>query len=342
MLFEVGEKMLVTCAGIFVFDMFATDLPRISPPGTLTFVPKEIEMHVGGHSANVSINLRRISLARREVSSVGPVGGDILGEYIKRTLQEEGVVTHLQRAQHAGTSKDLVLVVKGEDRRYHVDVGANLHLSPDFVLSVLSEETPLIFYVGGTGMLGAFDERLPQVLREAKGFSCLTFLDPVSPFRRGWDYLIRASQWIDILHCNDVEASDMTGHEDPRKAAGLLSEKGVGMVIISMGEKGLIARTRETTLEMPAFKVKVVDPSGAGDAFCAGVIYKLARTISEPSQISELSVEEICGILVEGAATGAACVTGVGTTAAVTRESVDRLLEQQGQEIHAKTRISTK
>jgi sugar/nucleoside kinase (ribokinase family) len=66
--------MLVTCAGILVADMFAVDLPKVSAPGELTFVPRGIEMYVGGHSANVSINLRRMGLSEGDVSCVGPVG----------------------------------------------------------------------------------------------------------------------------------------------------------------------------------------------------------------------------------------------------------------------------
>jgi sugar/nucleoside kinase (ribokinase family) len=118
----------------------------------------------------------------------------------------------------------------------------------------------------------------------------------------------------------------MTNEKDPRKAAVILTEKDAKMVIITMGEKGLIARTDEITLEMPAFKVQVTDPSGAP---------------SRPSGISKLSVEDICEVLIEGAAAGAACVTGVGTTAAVSRENIDRLLKWQGREIRRNTKITS-
>jgi len=324
--------MLVTCAGILVADIFAANLPRISNPGQLTFAPNGIEMHSGGHSANVSINLRKTGLS--EVSSVGAIGEDIFGQFIESVLKSHGVITHLQRTREIGTSKDLVLIVKGEDRRYHVDVGANWYLSPDHVLSVLIEEKPIVFYVGATGMLGEFDERLANILRKAKGFGSLTFVDPVLPYGRRWDFLFRALEWIDIFHCNDAEASSMTGEKEPRKAAQALVKEGVKFVIISMGERGLIARTAQVTFQMPALKVPVIDPSGAGDAFCSGVIYKLVQKMRyEPRDISNLSTDDLTNILLEGAATGASCVTAVGTTTAVTRENVDFLLRQQGPEI---------
>jgi len=335
--------MLVTCSGVLVADIFAADLPRISDPGQLTFAPRGIELHSGGHSANVSINLRKTGLAEGNVSSVGGIGEDPFGDFIESVLKSHGVITHLQRIRETGTSKDLVLVVKGEDRRYHVDVGANWYLSPDHVQSVLIDEKPTVFYVGGTGMLGRFDERLAHILQKAKGHGCLTFVDPVIPYKRGWDFLFQALEWTDVFHCNDVEASSMTGEKEPSKAAQALVKGGVKFVIISLGERGLIAKTTQVTLGMPAPKVTVIDPSGAGDAFCSGVIYKLVQRMrSEPRDVSRLSANDLTDILLEGAATGASCVTAVGTTTAVTRENVDRLLKQQGREILGKTVMTMK
>jgi len=338
MLDRTMRRMLVTCAGVLVADIFAADLPKVSGPGELTIAPKGIEMHTGGHSANVSINLREMGVSEGEVSSVGAIGEDLFGDFIEGVLKSQGVVAHLQRIQEAGTSKNLILVVTGEDRRFHVDVGANWHLSPEHVQSVLAEEKPFIFYVGATGILGKFDEKLHHILQTAKGYSCLTFVDPVVPYKRGWDFLFHALKWVDIFHCNNFEASSMTGEKDPRKAAEALNKEGVRLAIITMGGQGLIAKTEENTLEMPALKVPLIDPSGAGDAFCSGMIYKLVqKTCSRPRDISKLSAEDLSDILLEGAAAGASCVTAVGTRTAVTRENVNRLLKEQGQKILEKT-----
>ena len=54
---EGYEKMLVTCAGVYVVDIFAADLPKVSDPGELVYAPRGIEVYIGGHSVNVSINL---------------------------------------------------------------------------------------------------------------------------------------------------------------------------------------------------------------------------------------------------------------------------------------------
>ncbi|HIE18727.1 TPA: carbohydrate kinase family protein [Candidatus Bathyarchaeota archaeon] len=331
--------MLVTCAGILVIDLIAAHLPRVSSPGELTYAPRGIEMHIGGHCGNVSIDLRKLGIQKGQVSATGAVGKDIFGDFFDGILRENGIVTHLQKVSEADTSKDLILVVTGEDRRYHADIGANLYLDPEYVLAVLEEEKPRIFYAGGVGLTEKLDEQLSMVLQKAQETGCITFVDPVMPYMHGWDFIISSMKWIDIFHCNEDEAKEITGKENPQEAAVSLRKKGADtdIVIISLGEKGLIAVTEDAVFEMPAFRVPIIDPTGAGDALCAGIIHGLLGIIGQNErEISDLSEEELANILLEGEAAGAACVTMVGTTTAVTKENVTQILKEQGEELRAR------
>jgi sugar/nucleoside kinase (ribokinase family) len=333
--------LLVTCAGILVVDIIAADLPKIANPGELVFAPAGIEIHLGGHSGNVSIDLRKLGLKEGNVSSIGAIGNDIFGNFIEETLNKYGVVAHLQKVSNVGTSKDLILVVRGEDRRYHVDNGANQFLSPNYVLSVVKMEKPIVFYAGGVGFTTALDEQLPEILREIKDFGALTFVDPVTPYMHGWDFLIPAMKWTDIFHCNMDEARQITGENNPHKACETFIKMGANMAIISLGDKGLIARTRRNVIEMPAFKVPVIDPTGAGDALCAGIISGfLQRSKYKSCDITSLSTDDIIEMLLIGEAAGAACVTMVGTTTAVTKNNVEKILEEQGEELKRNIKVS--
>jgi len=325
--------MLVTCSGILVSDIIAAGLPKISKPGELTFAPLGIKLCIGGHAANVSIDLTKLCLPRREISLVGAVGQDLFGDFMEGELKKHGITTHLERVRKAATSADLILVVKGEDRRYHADVGANYWLNPDHVLATLKEEKPLIFYVGATGLLGEFDKRLVEVLKAAKRQNCVTFVDPVVPYKHGWGTLLSALKWVDIFHCNNVEALAMTKKKELSEAIEALS-KDSKLTVVTTGEHGLLAKVKEQEINMPAFKVPTVDPSGAGDAFCAGMICRLIQTLHHKRQeICEISTENLLRILLEGEASGAACVTDIGTTTSVTRKNVDKLLKEQGSTI---------
>jgi len=334
--------MLVTCAGILVVDLIAANLPKVSSPGELTYVPSGIKVHMGGHCGNVSIDLRKLGVEKGQVSATGAVGKDIFGEFLRDLLEKHGVIAHLQRISEAGTSKDLILVVKGEDRRFHVDIGANRYLNPDYILGILKDEKPQVFYVGGVGLTETLDKHLSSVLRKAKEFGCITFVDPVKPFMHGWDFITSSMRWIDIFHCNDDEVKEITGEGNPGKAAISLREKGANMVIVSRGERGLIAATEDAIIEMPAFKVPVIDPTGAGDALCAGIIRGFLRILDRRGwRMPDLSLERLTKVLLEGEAAGAACVTMVGTTTAVTDDNVSRILNEQGEKIlsrHVKIR----
>ena len=331
--------MLVTCAGILVVDLIAADLPRISPPGEVTYTPRGIEMHIGGHCGNVSVDLRRLGVQEGMVSATGAVGKDIFGDFILELLRNSGVVTHLQRISESGTSKDLILVVKGEDRRFHTDIGANWHLSPEYVLRVLEGEKPRIFYVGGVGLTGRLDDNLADVLRRAREIGSITFIDPVRPYMHGWEFIISSLKYTSIFHCNMDEARKITGFDDPVAAASALRMMGADMAIVSLGENGLVAAVGDSIFEIPAFKVQVVDPTGAGDALCAGIIHGLLNLIGHEPSILDLPRGEVIDVLLEGAAAGASCVTMVGTTTAVTYENVARILRRQGDDLRAKVRI---
>jgi len=66
---------------------------------------------------------------------------------------EESVGVKLMRVD-VSMSKDIVLVVGGVDRRFHLDVSSNLFLDRGFIEASLDEVKPRVFYVGGVGMLG--------------------------------------------------------------------------------------------------------------------------------------------------------------------------------------------
>jgi len=120
---------------------------------------------LGGHAVNVSIDLTKLGLPPKEVSVIASIGSDVFGEFIEKELHAFGVVTHLARTEKAGTSKSIILVERGKDKRIFHEVGANWYLSPERVAKLVRKERPEVFYVGATGFLGVFDEQLPRVLR---------------------------------------------------------------------------------------------------------------------------------------------------------------------------------
>ena len=145
-------------------------------------------------------------------------------------------------------------------------------LSPGHVLRIIEEARPRAFYQGTVGGMRLIDRSLDEVLDKARGLGCVNAVDVVMPHERGWRRLEEALPLADVFHCNDREGAALTGEDDPLVASERILHKSVGLCLITMIPRGFVAANGETRLRMPAFKVDAMDPTGAGDAFCAGVI----------------------------------------------------------------------
>jgi sugar/nucleoside kinase (ribokinase family) len=314
-------------------DIITADLPRLGDPGDLIYAPHGIRLHPGGHSANVAIGLAQ--LGQTEIAVAGSLGEDTFGDFMEKELKKHGVDVHPQRMTDLPTSKNVVLVVKGEDRRFYAELAANTMLSPEHVASTLEAARPELFYQGTVGGLRYIDPVLDQVLERAREAGALTFVDVVDPTEGAWRNLRGSLHLIDLLHCNLRESEKLTGEGDPSRAAEALTQGGVRLAMVTMGPRGLIASNGEIKLKVPAFNVDTLDTTGAGDAFCAGVISSILGSEASPPN-SEIELTEA---LIKGAAAGAACVTSTGATTAVTKENVQRLIAEQAEEL--RTRVES-
>jgi sugar/nucleoside kinase (ribokinase family) len=328
--FEEGPVVLIS--GIAVVDLIASGLECPARPGELVFC--SVRTSIGGHACNVSADLVRLGFPRSRLRAVFPAGRDLFGEYLVRRLGQQGVRVEPVLSGKASTSLDLILVARGEDRRYHADAGANVEMAAAPVLALLERHRPRVFYAGGVGLLGRFDTALPRVLRRAKALGALTFVDVVSPYRKDWSYLRKALPEADMFHCNGDEAAALTGEADPAAAARALRRLGAANVFVTLGGEGTVAAVAGTLVRVPAFRVRVVDPTGAGDAFSAGLIRCVYRLSGRArGGAAGLSVEDWTEALLYASACGAVCTTGVGTTTAVDGRKVEALIRRQGRRL---------
>jgi sugar/nucleoside kinase (ribokinase family) len=108
---------------------------------------------------------------------------------------------------------------------------------------------------------------------------------------------------------NDDEAAALTGVRDPHMQVTRLLELGAGTVIVTMGEQGVVAGSSEGTIELPARRVDVVEPSGAGDAFAAGLVFGLLEGFDLARSL------EFAGMVGASACTSLGCTAGLPTRA---------------------------
>jgi sugar/nucleoside kinase (ribokinase family) len=178
----------------------------------------------------------------------------------------------------------------------------------------------MVYFQGTLGGLPNIEQDLKEILKIAKKLDAFRFLDVIMP-SNGWDYLFQVMSEIDLLHCNLDEGKIFTGLEKPKDMLENLLDLGVKGVIITDGANGLIAGSKDYIIDMPAFDVTQIDPTGAGDALCAGIIHFVK---SMKDSFYELSF--FTEALLFGQASGAACVTGIGATTNVQPSNINKVL----------------
>jgi len=319
---------VVLITGIAVIDVIGSGFARVAEPGELVY--GSVRYSLGGHACNVSVDLAQLGFPKSQLRAVFPAGRDIFGGYLVDTLKKRGVVSEPVLLPGIPTSLDLILVAKGQDRRFHVDPGANVAMPADAVMALIKKYRPRLFYAGGTGLMKAMDARLDDVLKLARSLGALTFVDIVSPYRQTWAFLRRALPQIDIFHCNTDEAAEITGVSQPRPALDKLRGLGPKFVFLTSGAQGGLAGLPGATLHLPAFSITAKDPTGAGDAFSAALILKIYRSLRRGIGPADIPVKDWKAILLYASACGAVCCTGLGATTSVTEEKVESLVRRQG------------
>jgi len=129
--------------------------------------------------------------------------------------------------------------------------------------------------------------------------------------------LISALQLVDVLKPCKAAAREITGETDYEKIAVKLLALGPKVVAVTMGAEGALIASAGKMAHVPAFKVSVVDTTGAGDAFMGGLSYGLLQDWDHRR----------VGLFANACA--AICCTKVGARAMGTRNEVVALIKSQ-------------
>jgi fructokinase len=328
--------MQILAWGTMMVDIIAADLPRIAEPGIILYAPKGIEARLGGHPIDVAIDLVQMGIDPKEIGVVSAIGNDIFSKLLEEELKKYAIMDFVERVP-VGSGKTLILVVKGEDRRCHLDPGASLHMSIQHLEKVIRETKPLYFtFRPGYTNIDLKLAGMLRRLREAALAHSFLLLDVCAPYQKRWTYVLELIPYLDAVHGNRHEIIRIAGERRFENAAKKLLSKGVKAIFLTKDKEGAEIIMENRRIIQPAYKVKAIEPSGAGDAFCAGIIYGLYK--KKKRKIEELNLEELSDVLLIAQAMGAAAVTHVGCVTGVTLENVSQILRQK-EDLLAKTRI---
>jgi ribokinase len=231
--------------------------------------PATIRTGGGGAGANVAVHLARLGTA---VVLAGCTGDDAAGRGLAAELAAAGVALRLRTVAGAATGTIVSLVEPGGQRSMLADRGANLALRPDDVPAPppgghlhLSGYTLLDPGPRGAGL---------AALAAAVAAGCTISVDPAStgPLTRyGVDRWLADTAAATLLLPNADEARLLTGCADPADAARALARRH-RIVAVSLGADGALWASGALLVHRPALGTDVVDTTGAGDAFAAGLL----------------------------------------------------------------------
>lgn len=273
----------VGCAGILVTDTFCGPMSRIPRPGLLAVV-ESIVTKAGGCAVNTAIALAKQGI---EVDVAGCVGEDAEASVLLSSLGDHGVGTAQAACTGAHpTSRTVILLVDGEDRRYIHTFGANkafaaAQIQRDWLAGLK------VFYLGGLFALPAIEaEELLGLLKFCREKGVVSVVDVVvPPGASGFGPYESLLPYIDYFLPNEDEARQLTGHADHMDQLRTLLRLGANTVIITRGHAGAVAAVDGNLWQAGVYEMTAVDPSGAGDAFAAGVIMGIRRGYEMPDTL---------------------------------------------------------
>ena len=295
----------VICVGNLVADLVGTPIDRLPPRGKQALVER-MELHAGGCAANTGISLAKLGV---RTSVIGKVGSDGLGDFVLGRLCAAGCeVGGVRRDEVASTSSTMALVHSDGERSFLHHFGANATLCEKDIDYESLTSAKIVMIAGALTLTLLDGEPTARLLKRAKVSGQVTALDIVWDAKDLWmSRLACCLQYVDFFFPNLSEAKMLApGIDDVEKIADFFLERGVGTIVIKMGECGSYAKTQKgVTILTPALKVDALDGLGAGDAFNAGF---LASTLKGESLEESLKF---------ASAVGATCVRELGATTGV-------------------------
>jgi ribokinase len=248
---------------------------KIAGPEEEGFI-KGFEEACGGSAANTVVGLARLGC---KVGFIGKVANDREGKMLMEDFRREGVNTKgIIRAEAGRSGTVMGFVDERGERALYVDPGVNNTISfeeIDMEYACQAKFIHLTSFVGEKSFEA--QKRLVENLPEDVKVS----LDPGELYaRKGIKALNPILKRTFVFMPNSRELALLTGIEDHVKGAEKMLELGVKIVAVKLSGKGCYVTDGRESHHVEAFKVQIVDTTGAGDAFCAGFLYGLLNNKS--------------------------------------------------------------
>lgn len=269
---------------------------RIPKAGETVFA-NDVKYFPGGKGSNQAVAAARLSSS---VSMIGKVGNDTNGKRMLERLNEEGIeIEHIKIGEGLSTGLAIIYVEESGENNIGVISGANRKITRGDILEAKNKiaEADILISQFEVSM-----EAIEEAFKIAKDNNVLTVLNP-APANKISSKLLELT---DIMIPNETEIESLTGiNIDSGKkvleAANILLEKGIKQVIVTLGDKGAYYIDSEFAQIIPAYEVKAVDTTAAGDSFVGAFCSKIdSRNLNRENILESIQyANKIASIVVQ-------------------------------------------
>jgi ribokinase len=259
---------------------------RIPGPGE-TVIGGEFLMAAGGKGANQAVAAARLGA---HVTFVACLGDDVFGDQAIAGYEREGIdVSLIVRSAEAASGVALIIVDARGENSIAVASGANARLLPADVDCAADQ------IARADALLVQLEVPMPAVRRAielAYAAGVPVILNPAPAQEMDVDLL----QTVDVATPNEHEIKVVVGRHDQDAAVSAMLDAGTQTVLVTLGKEGVLWATDNTRTQIPAFRVKALDTTAAGDAFNGGLACALgegkpmADAIQYANAVAALSV----------------------------------------------------
>ncbi len=275
----VGSKAVVVLGDISLDAVMAIDaLPQ---PGRESFA-QQVALRPGGSAAGSAVVLARLGVPARLLACCGQ---DAWAELVLSAVADAGVdIGGVQRSAEAVTGLSFVAVTPDGERTMYTCRGANTRLDPIAIGDMVFAGAGALHLSGYALLEAPQRQALWQAVALARrggvALSLDTALDPAlhcpNEMRKLLPGLALCAMGVD-------EARVLLGSADPERATDRLLAQPVSLTALKLGGEGCLLATTGERVRFPALAAETVDATGAGDAFCAGLLFGWLRGLSLPA-----------------------------------------------------------
>lgn len=239
----------------------------------------QMSVAIGGAVVNTAFVLDNLS---QKAALLGCVGEDVWAEKIRQDLAKTNIGTEaiFTKAEYASGLTFIIVTPDGERTMFSYR-GANTRLSPENIRGSTFQNVGLLHISGYALLESPQKESAWAAVKLAKENHIPVSLDTgLDPVVRNPDELQRLLSELTICITGKQEISVLFKGKTLDEAAREMISMGIRIVAVKMGERGCVVYSPEEKFTFPSFSINVVDTTGAGDSFTAGLLYCWMKQLS--------------------------------------------------------------